>query len=32
MIESYIDFLIRKYPEQFNQVGFIGTDLYYNKK
>ena len=29
MIESYIDYLIRKYPEDFNQVGFIGTDLYY---
>lgn len=29
MIESYIDFLVRKYPEQFKQVGLIGTDLYY---
>ena len=29
MIESYIDYLIRKYPEDFNQVEFIGTDLYY---
>lgn len=29
MIESYIDFLIRKYPDDFSQVGFIGTDLYY---
>lgn len=29
MIESYIDYLIRKYPKDFNQVGFIGTDLYY---
>ena len=29
MIESYIDFIIRKNPEEFNQVGFIGTDLYY---
>lgn len=30
MIESYIDYIIRKYPEDFNQVGFIGTDLYYS--
>lgn len=29
MIESYIDFIIRKNPKEFNQVGFIGTDLYY---
>ena len=29
MIESYIDYIIRKNPEEFNQVGFIGTDLYY---
>ena len=29
MIESYIDYLIRKNPEEFNQVGFIGTDLFY---
>ncbi len=29
MIESYIDYLIRKNPEDFNQVGFIGTDLYF---
>ena len=29
MIESYIDYIIRKNPEDFNQVGFIGTDLYY---
>ncbi|MBQ2968405.1 MAG: SGNH/GDSL hydrolase family protein [Clostridia bacterium] len=28
MVASYIDFIIRKYPEDFNQVGFIGTDLY----
>lgn len=32
MIESYIDYIIRKYPEQFNQVGFIGTDLYYEEE
>ena len=29
MIESYIDYIIRKNPEDFAQVGFIGTDLYY---
>lgn len=29
MIESYIDYIIRKNPKEFNQVGFIGTDLYY---
>ena len=29
MIESYIDYIIRKNPQDFNQVGFIGTDLYY---
>ena len=29
MIESYIDYIIRKKPEDFNQVGLIGTDLYY---
>ena len=29
MIESYIDYIIRKNPEDFSQVGFIGTDLYY---
>lgn len=29
MIESYIDYIIRKNPKDFNQVGFIGTDLYY---
>lgn len=31
MIESYIDFIIRKNPKEFNQVGFIGTDLAYNE-
>ena len=30
MIESYIDYIIRKNPKEFAQVGFIGTDLYYN--
>lgn len=29
MIESYIDYIIRKNPKDFSQVGFIGTDLYY---
>jgi lysophospholipase L1-like esterase len=29
MIESYIDYIIRKNPKDFNQVGFIGTDLYF---
>ena len=29
MIESYIDYIIRKKPEDFKQVAFIGTDLYY---
>ena len=29
MIESYIDYIIRKNPQDFNQVGFIGTDLYF---
>ena len=30
IIESYIDFIVRSNLEDFNQVGFIGTDLYYN--
>lgn len=29
MIESYIDYIIRKNPDDFKQVPFIGTDLYY---
>ena len=29
MIESYIDYIVRKNPQDFNQVGLIGTDLYY---
>ena len=29
MIESYIDYIIRKKPKDFNQVGFIGMDLKY---
>ncbi len=29
MIESYIDYIIRKEPDEFSQVGFIGTDLYF---
>jgi lysophospholipase L1-like esterase len=30
MIESYIDYIIRANHADFAQVGFIGTDLYYN--
>lgn len=30
MIESYIDYIVRTRPEEFAQVGFIGTELYYN--
>ena len=29
MIESYIDYIIRKNPKDFNQVGFIGSELYF---
>lgn len=29
MIESYIDYIIRKNPKDFAQIEFIGTDLYY---
>ena len=32
MIESYIDYIIRKNPNDFKQVGFIGTDLYYENE
>ncbi|MBP5308814.1 MAG: SGNH/GDSL hydrolase family protein [Clostridia bacterium] len=32
MIESYVDYIIRKNPEEFKQVGFIGTDLYYSEE
>lgn len=32
MIESYIDYIIRKNPKDFAQVGFIGTDLYYQSE
>ncbi len=32
MIESYIDFIIRKNSNDFKQVGLIGTDLYYEKE
>lgn len=32
MIESYIDYIIRKNPDDFKQVGFIGTDLYYENE
>ena len=26
MVSSYIDYIVRRSPEQFNRVGFIGTD------
>ncbi len=29
MIESYIDYIIRKNPQDFSQIEFIGTDLHY---
>ena len=29
MIESYIDYIIRRNPDDFKQVPFIGSDLYY---
>ncbi|MBR5453132.1 MAG: SGNH/GDSL hydrolase family protein [Clostridia bacterium] len=29
MIETYIDSIVRRNPDDFRQVGFIGTDLYY---
>ena len=32
MVESYIDYIIRKKPQDFKQVGFIGTNLYYNQE
>ena len=32
MIESYIDYIIRQNPQEFKQVGFIGTDLYFEKE
>lgn len=32
MIESYIDYIIRTNPKDFKQVGFIGTDLRYEKE
>ena len=32
MMESYIDYIIRKNPDDFKQVGFIGTDLYFEKE
>ena len=27
LIDSYIDYIIRRHPEDFSRVGFIGTDL-----
>ncbi len=29
MIMGYIDYIIRNNPDDFKQVGFIGTDMYY---
>ena len=31
MIESYIDYIIRQYPEDFAQIGFVGTPFYNEK-
>jgi lysophospholipase L1-like esterase len=28
MVESYIDYVIRNYPDDFTQAGFIGTEFY----
>jgi hypothetical protein len=30
MVASYIDYIIRHNPDDFKEVGFIGTDLHYN--
>lgn len=32
MVASYIDYIVRHNPEEFKEVGFIGTDLSYNEK
>ncbi len=32
MISSYIDYIIRSNPEDFTQVGFIGTNFYHRDK
>ena len=32
MIESYIDYIVRTNLHDFSQVGFIGTDLYYESE
>ena len=29
LIDSYIDYIIRKNPDDFKEVGFIGTDIQY---
>ncbi|MBQ9769892.1 MAG: hypothetical protein IJW27_06770, partial [Clostridia bacterium] len=29
LIDSYIDYIIRNNPKDFNTVGFIGTDIKY---
>lgn len=28
MIESYIDYIIRNHPDDFKQIGFVGTEFY----
>ena len=32
MIESYIDYIIRKNQKDFAEVGFIGTELSFQSK
>lgn len=32
MVATYIDYYIRKYPEDFNQVAFIGKDVHNEKE
>ena len=29
MVDSYIDYIIRHNPDDFKEVGFIGTDIKY---
>ena len=31
LIDSYIDYIIRNNPKDFNTVGFIGTDIKYKQ-
>lgn len=28
MVESYIDYIIRNNPEDFKQIGFVGTPVH----